>query len=266
MRIQTEKLSLLVSVLVLAFSLSGCLKTRAQLREEALDESEPMSRRQIASTVTQAPQPVEPRGQAYAIDEIKAEFTQLVGRVEDLERSLKESGDDQDQLEKLKQALKAESKRIDAKFADLEKMLQGLQEATNKMAEGLQKVLTHPVLTDPNEVFKRASTLFEEENYPAAAESYGEYIKLPKVKRLEEAVFMRGESFYLAKQFKKAIVEYSKFPEKFPKSSRLPSALFKIGLSFEGLNMSEDAKGFFQEVVAKFPKSIEAKKAKKKIK
>ena len=92
------------------------------------------------------------------------------------------------------------------------------------------------------------------------------YLKNTKAKQHEEATFIRAESYYSLAQYKKAIVDYSKFPEKFTKSKRMPLALYKIGLSFEHLGMKEDAKGFYQELVEKFPKSPEGVKARAKAK
>jgi TolA-binding protein len=64
----------LAMVVVLALSMTGCLKTRAQLREDAEDGSRP------AAPI----QEVKPQGQ-YVVDELKSEITRLEGRVEDLE-------------------------------------------------------------------------------------------------------------------------------------------------------------------------------------
>jgi len=77
---------------------------------------------------------------------------------------------------------------------------------------------------------------------------------------------MRAEAYYQLKQYKKAIVDYSKFPEKFTTSKKMPVALLKIGQSFDALGMRDDAKSFYQELIEKFPKSQEAKKARSKLK
>jgi tol-pal system protein YbgF len=238
-----KKLLCTVSLVSLVVGTSACLKTRAQLRDE--DDRE--ASKPIA---VQPAQDVRPQGQ-YVIDEIKAEITQLTGRVEDLERGqkeLKEGGGNRDDF-----------KKLEAKVAQLEQVQNQLQEIVNKLQES-------PALVNPNELFEKAKSQFEDEHYEAAAESFGSYIKIPKVKKLEEATFLRGESYYKLKQYKKAIVEYSKFPEKFSRSSRMPEVLYKIGLSFEALSMKDEAKGFYQELLEKYPKSPEAKKARKKVK
>jgi TolA-binding protein len=230
-----------VIFLSLILSTSACLKTRAQLREDS-EDSKPIP--------VQPAQEVKPQGQ-YVIDEIKAEITQQQGRIEDLERNQKEvmsgakSGD--------------ELKKLESRLEQLEESQKHLQEALNKIHESA-------ALKDPDTLFKKAKTQYDGADYEAAAETFGQYQKIQKAKKLDEAAFYRGESYFKLKQYKKAIVEYSKFPEKFTHSSRMPEALYKIGLSFEALGMKEDAKGFYQELVEKYPKSPEAKKAKKKAK
>src|SRR5689334_19563066 len=63
---------------------SGCLKTRAQLREDT-DERE--TSRAIP---VQPAQDVHPQGQ-YVIDELKGEMTKIEGRLEDVERGQREA-------------------------------------------------------------------------------------------------------------------------------------------------------------------------------
>src|SRR6185437_13860938 len=103
-------------------------------------------------------------------------------------------------------------------------------------------------------------------DYPSAITAMTEYLKVPHGKHEEEATFVRAESYYNSKQYKKAIIDYSQFPEKFKKSHRMAEALYKIGKSFDALGMSDDAKGFYQELATKFPKSPFVKKVRAKLK
>ncbi|MGZ3697637.1 MAG: tetratricopeptide repeat protein, partial [Bdellovibrionota bacterium] len=105
---------------------------------------------------------------------------------------------------------------------------------------------------------------FKAGNFSAAIETLTAYLKTAKKGKTEEATFLRAESYYKLKQYKKAIVDYSKFPEKYTHSKNMPQVLYKIGLCFDNLGMRDDAKGFYQELIEKFPKSPEAKKARPK--
>jgi TolA-binding protein len=237
------KLRRISVVLALGFliALTGCLKTRAQLRSEESSATESEDR---VSAAKAAPENVNGGGQ-YAIDEIKSEFTRLSGRVEDLERTQKQSpaGPKPEDL-----------KKLETRITELEQAQASMLEAIKKMQAA------PPAPADPAELLDRAREQMEGGNFEGAVENLSTYLRSPKAKKAEEATFMRAESYYAMKEYKKAIVDYSKFPEKFTRSPYMPRALFKIGLSFEALGMKEDAKGFYQELLEKFPKSPEAKK------
>ncbi len=257
--------------LVVLFSVSvlqGCLKTRAQLRGESVADhqgdstgegGERLTTRVLASEGP--PQDVKPHGE-YVIEELKDEFTRLQGRIEDLERQEKdfERAPSREQSGDL-------FRRLEARISQLEKGQQAIQDILHELRESVPQ--SHEALVarqETSDLFTESKNLFAEKKYQEAADQLGKYQKLPKAKNLEEAAFLRGESFFRLKQFKKAVVEYSKFPEKYTRSAHCPEALFKIGLSFDAMGMKEDAKGFYQELVEKFPKSILAKSARKRLK
>lgn len=236
----TATLALVVLVSTLG---SACLKTRAQLRGHSYEDDED-ARRPTPAQVT----PVEPTG-GYALEEMKSEITRLNGRIEDLERAQKGGAQNP--------AQKEEVKKLENRMAELEQAQANLLETVTKLQE------TSAAAADPSEFLKKGKALFQEQDFEAAIEAFSTYLKSPKAKKAEEATFFRGESYFHLKQYKKAIVDFSKFPEKFTESAQMPAALLRIGQSFEALGMKEDAQGFYQELTEKFPKSPEAKKVKK---
>lgn len=238
-----QKASLAIAIVLLTFSLTGCLKTRAQLKQDPEDSKEPVPA-QI--------QDVQPQGQ-YAIDEIKGEITRLTGRIEDLER-------------KNQQAETTPTGPGKEDFKKIETRINELETAQAAIIEALKKKQSNVALPEASELFDKGKKAFQEKQFNEAIESLSGYLKNPSGKHAEEATFLRAESYYELKEYKKAIVDYSKFPEKFTRSKRMPAALLKIGRSFDALGMKEDAKGFYAELVEKFPKSSEAKKAKSKLK
>lgn len=234
-----------ILLLTLPVMIAACsLKTRAQLRDDRPEETEE-TKNMPAHPVAEVP--IEGR---YAVEEIKSELTRLIGRVEDLERAHKED----------------QAKASSGDFKKLEERVNALNDKLTQMSESMTKLAENPAFMDADEIYSRAKSQYGSEDYGNAAETFGAYLKLPKGKHAEEATFLRAESYFKLKQYKKAIVDYSKFPEKFSRSTRMPQALLKIGQSFEALGMKDDAKGFFQELIEKFPKSVEAKKIRKKVK
>ena len=247
-RIQSRRVSLILSVTLLALSAPACLKTRAQLREEAASGPEP-----IEGEVS----PVQ--GGGYAIEEIKSEITRLTGRIDDVERKAARSEGEN---------AATGPGSVTGDLAALKVRVIELEQAQAAMLEAIKKLETR----GPEKSGPPAASLFEEgrKSYEAgkltnAIEILTKYLKTPKPEREESALFLRGEAYFRLKKYKLAIIDYSQFPEKFTKSDRLPKALFKIGLSFDAIGMKNDATPFYQELADRFPKSEEGKSAKKKL-
>lgn len=240
-----KNLIVIITLALTILSQSGCLKTRAQLRDES-DHPE------VSNPIPLEPvQDVQPQGK-YAIDEMKSEMTQMEGRIEELERVQKEAASSSP-LSSIREDLK----KLDLRITDLEKN----QALT---LENVKKIQESSSVSDPDEVFSQAKSLYENSKYNEAAGVFSTYLKMPKAKEKQEATFLRGECYFKNKEYKKAIVDYSKFSEKWTHSKRSPEALYRIGQSFDALGMREEGKSFYQEVIEKYPKSPEAKKLKKK--
>lgn len=87
-----------------------------------------------------------------------------------------------------------------------------------------------------------------------------------QAKSVKKDVFEEADDFLAEKDFKRAILGYSKYRESFPKGRRFAEATYKIGVCFQELGQADEAKTFFDEVISKFPTSSEAKKAKVRLK
>lgn len=225
------------SLIALSVSFSSCLKTRAQVKDDS--DGPQAGRGQIKD--------VEPQG-SYAIDELKGELTRLNGRIEDIERA------NQQGTTQANQANKEEQKKTEARLLALEQAQANMLAAIKQMQE------TQAIAADPQQAFEDAKSSFSSKNYEGAVEQLTVYLKSTKGKYTEEATYLRGESYFQMKQYQKAIVDFSKFPEKYSRSTYMPRCLLRIGQSFDALGMKEDAAGFYQELVEKYPKSSEAKK------
>ncbi len=237
-----------IPILALCFTSTGCLKSRYSLKGD--DDDAPAAPKSMQAKV----EAVQPAG-GYEIEELKSEITRLAGRIEDLERDKRnESG-------KVNASTREELKKLESRIAELEQAQVNMIEAIKKIQE-----TPPPPPADTESYLDKGKSLYEAGKFEGAIDAFTNYLKGSKPKKAEQATFLRAESFYKLKQYKKAIVDYSKFPEKYIKSSFMPQALYKIGLSFDNLGMNEDAKGFYQEVVEKFPKSAEGKKARAKLK
>ena len=177
-------------------------------------------------------------------DEVRAELARANGRVEELqhEQEVKEKSTGED--------LKKAQERI----AALEKQLKELTPETVSVPEGKSP-------------FDAGKDSFLSGKYDEAIVFLSQFLSSKDSgKQVEEATFLRGEANFKKLQYNKAILDYSKFPEKFQKSSFHPKALLKIAESFEATGRKDDAKVFYSDLVEKFPKTAEGKIAKKKLK
>lgn len=238
-----------ILLLVACVALSGCLKTRSQLKEESSEGNEAIT---SSAPVPAQVKEVAPPGQ-YVLDEIKSEITRMTGRIEDLERN------NHQQNQQSLSTSKEELKKLETRIIELE-------QAQVSMLEALKKLQANAPTPEMVEFFEKGKALFHSKDFEGALESFTHYLKNPKAKHIEDATYLRGEAYFQLKNFKKAIIEFSKFPEKYHQSKKLPAAFYRIGLAFDALGMKDDAKGFYQELIEKFPKSPEAQKARAKLK
>ncbi len=224
---------------VLTFCATSCLKTRAQLKHEN-EEAEKNEKVEK-----------EEREGNYAVDELKGEITRMTGRIEDIERANKEK--------------KPPSVTDDEAFRKAQDRVQELERNQLVMMDAIKK-LQGSASTENPAFFEEAKQQYEAGNCEDAIGNLDKYLTAANPKHAEEAFYLRGDCYYQQKHYKKAIVDFSKFPEKYSRSKYMTTALYKIGLSFEAMGMKDDARSFFQELIEKFPKSTEAKRAKLKVK
>ncbi len=244
-----KRISTLAAALAITLTISGCLKSRAQLHRDTdeTEEAPPMK-----ATVTE----VKPSGeQAALVDEMRTEINRLRSRVEELDRANHDLNTEQAKRQKERQS----------DTTALEARIQELETAQAQMIEALKKKEKERTTEDNVDLVAKALKSFKTKEYHDTVETLDQYLKNPKGSRAEEAYFLRGESQFALKQYKKAILDFSAVNDKFPKSKKAPQCLLKIAQSFEALGMKSDAKIFYQELVDKFPKSAEAKRASAKL-
>jgi TolA-binding protein len=244
---RSRLLSLSLLVVTLILSQTACLTTRSQLKKTDIEGDDPVGATQQAEI-----KPVEPRG-TYALDEVKGEITRLTGRIEDLERARGSEADQQ----------MAEKKRLET-FEQLQQRIVELEKTQIELIEQLKAVQGAAQTrssANASGLLEDAKGRIEEGDREGAIALLDQYLSAPKVTKAEEATFLRAESHYELKQYRKAIADYGQFTEKFTKSKLMPKVLYKIALSFRAISAKEDAKVFLQELIEKHPNSAEAKKA-----
>lgn len=242
-----RKLPFYSILLALALSQTACMKTRAQIKAQN-------------ASADAAEDPATAPIRRDEMEEVKSELTRLSGKLEEVEHAQRSNNVAE---------VKEYSTRLDARIAELEKnqilIMTELKDLKDRKAEA--QAAAKEAATPSKDLLGQANQLLAQKKYEDAAEKFKTVLsKSPKPKEAADAHFGLGEAEYGQKNYKKAIVQYSKVQEVNAKSNRVPSSLYKIGMAFQHLNMPKESKGFFAELIERYPKSAEAKKARAKVK
>ena len=87
----------------------------------------------------------------------------------------------------------------------------------------------------------------------------------PNTELSDNAQFWIGETYYLKKDFERAILEYEKAIVKYPEGDKISAALFKQALAFLELGDKANARNLLKRVIEKYPQTDQAEMAKKKL-
>lgn len=221
---------ILVGLLAVTFGLTGCLKTRNEVREGE-------TRQVMQQQVTTLQKTNADAGSRF--QEVEEMMRDLNGRVDVVENKLDKSAAGADSASKASQAHNA----------DVNSKVNLLQEALTKM-EGQLFQLTAEVQALKAEKAAAAATVQAQ----------------AAVKQTKKDTYEIAKEFFDKKDWKQAILNFQKYRDDNPKGGKLPDATYKIGVSFQELGMKDEAKTFYDEVQAKYPKSEEARRAKIRLK
>lgn len=151
------------------------------------------------------------------------------------------------------QTIRGETEQVAFKLQKVEQDLQIFKEDVDlRFADGGGAGLPD----DANELFKVSAEKVSSGDTRVARKGFEKFIKkFPKDRRVDEAVFWLGETYFKESRFPSAIFEYQKILKNYPKSDRMDDATFRIGESFASLKKCNEAKVFFETVVKDFKQS-----------
>jgi tol-pal system protein YbgF len=180
-------------------------------------------------------------------------------------------------LEEQTKVLGEQTKVLGEKTKGIEDRIKGLEE---KMAELTSKLKeaekTSPtkeplsevkgVSTGAGDLYKDAYETFQKGNLEGARRKFEAFLKqYPNTELSDNAQFWIGETYYLKKDFEKAILEYEKSIAKYPEGDKVPAALFKQALAFLELKDKTNARNLLKRVIEKYPHTEQAEMAKKRL-
>ncbi len=219
-------MKLVVSLFIATFFLTGCLKTRNDVREN--EQRQVMQQQVVTLQRTNA-------DVGTRFTDLEEEVRSLNGRVDVVENRLGKNDVG------VESALKASQQSN----IELNQKLMALQEALVKMEKDIYAL-------------QAELQAVKAERVSAAAERASSNSK--------KDAFDVAQSYFDKKDWKQAILNYQKYRDENPKGGKFADATYKIGVSFQELGMRDEAKTFYDEVVNKYPKSDEARRAKIRLK
>lgn len=174
-------------------------------------------------------------------------------------------------LEEKKRALEEKNRSYDGWVKAMEERLKAMDvKMTSKLAE-LEKTI--PAKEPPVELkttaanlYKDAYETFQRGDLDPARRKFEAFLKqFPNMDLSDNAQFWIGETYYLKKDYEKAILEYEKVMVKYPEGDKVSAALLKQGFAFLELGDQTNGRNLLRRVMERYPKTEQADIAKKKL-
>ena len=116
------------------------------------------------------------------------------------------------------------------------------------------------------DLYRDAYETFYKGDLEGARRKFEAFLKqYPNTELSGNAQFWIGETYYLRKDYEKAILEYEKAIVKYPEGNKIPAAIFKQALAFVELGDKTNARNLLKRLIEKYPLSDQAQLAKKKL-
>jgi len=223
---------------------------------------------------------------------LKADLSLQVENLQSENRMLSTS------IEEYKELLNKPSKEMDRIRGEMEGRLKSLEERRKNQEEKIQEIenrlkesggsTTGPTLrpADPEksalakelsaelkgvstgmgDLYKDAYEAYHKGDLEGARRKFETFLKqYPNTELSDNAQFWIGETYYVKKDYERAILEYEKAIVKYPEGDKMPAALFKQALAFLELGDRGNARNLLKRVIEKYPQSDQADMAKKKL-
>ena len=180
-------------------------------------------------------------------------------------------------FEEKNRTLEDRTKVLEEKIKGIGDRLKGLEEKITGLASKLTEMEKPPptkevpaevkgTSTSVGDLYKDAYETFQKGNLEGARRKFEAFLKqYPNTELSDNAQFWIGETYFLKKDFEKAILEYEKAIVKYPEGDKIPAALFKQALAFLELGDKTNARNLLKRVIERYPHSEQAEMAKKRL-
>lgn len=189
------------------------------------------------------------------------QINELGAQVLSLENQLKTFAEQDRQLQKTIQELRASHEELTARLTLVAK-----RSATPKIEVVNPDVPEKQAETGPPPAYLKAFGLYSANNFAAAITAFEAFLAAsPESEYAPNALYWIGECHYSQSDLPKAKAAFQKAAEKYPKSSKAPDALLKLGYTLAAMNEREKATALFQSLITTYPASPAATKARERL-
>jgi len=218
------------------------------------------------------------------IESLQTEVRTLSTGMEEYKDLLKKLSKEKENIALWTKALEDKDKTLDEKDKDLEERIKGMEERLKGLEGKIGQLASKQVelegaipskeasadvkgvSTRAGDLYKAAYETFQKGDLEGARRKFEAFLKqYPNTELSDNAQFWIGETYYLKKDYEKAILEYEKAITKYPEGDKIPAAMFKQALAFLELGDKTNGRNLLKRVIERYPQSDQAATAKKKL-
>ena len=116
------------------------------------------------------------------------------------------------------------------------------------------------------QAYQSAFDLLKLGRYEDAAVAFQQFVaEFPTGSYADNAQYWLGETYYITRQFQRAVEEFDRLVSKHPNSQKLTHALLKIGYAHDELGNKAEAERVLGELMERYPQSAAAGLARKRL-
>ena len=181
-------------------------------------------------------------------------------------------------LEEKSRAQEDRARTLEEKIRVLEERLRGTEGKIDSVAKRqaeFEKPVSPPKEVTPEvkvpvtgmgEIYRDAYETYQKGDLEGARRKFEVFLRqYPNTDLSDNAQFWVGETYFVKKDYEKAILEYEKVIVKYPEGDKVPAALLKQGLAFHELGDRANARNLLRRVIDRYPQSEQAETARKRL-
>lgn len=185
------------------------------------------------------------------METLRSDYRNMAGLVNEANRYAEEV---RKEVAALEAANAKEKEALEDRLLELEKRL-----------VALEKAASDPTPKTASDLYAVGKAAFDDGQYPKAREMFKTLVSnFPGHDKAPYAQYYWGESYYLEKDYDRAIREFQKVFDKYDDSKLADDSLYRAGEAAHAIQRCSEARAYFGLLRQKYPKSSLYKKAKSK--